>query len=74
MRLCSRKFPTMERTVIFSLTSGIPVLTQQIPRTISSIFTPALLVIGSLLLVACGDKNDKPADTNAPTAAQTDPG
>ncbi len=33
----------------------------------------ALLVIGSLLLVACGDKNDKPADTKAPTAAQTEP-
>jgi len=32
----------------------------------------ALLVIGSLLLVAC-DKDDKPADTKAPTAAQTEP-
>ena len=41
MRLCSRKFPTMERTVIFSLTPGIPTLRQQIPRTIRSIFTPA---------------------------------
>jgi len=32
----------------------------------------ALLVIGSMLLVAC-DKDDKPADTKAPTAAQTEP-
>ncbi len=32
----------------------------------------ALLVIGSMLLVAC-NKDDKPADTKAPTAAQTEP-
>mgnify|MGYP006990239735 CR=1 FL=1 len=31
----------MERTVIFSLTPDIPVLKQQIPLTIKSIFTPA---------------------------------
>ena len=37
------------------------------------ILLAGLLVAGSLLLVACGDKNDKPADTQAPTAAQTDP-
>ena len=37
------------------------------------ILLAGLLVAGSMLLVACGDKNDKPADTKAPTAAQTDP-
>ena len=37
------------------------------------ILLAGLLVAGSLLLVACGDKNDKPADTQAPTAAQTTP-
>ena len=37
------------------------------------ILLAGLLVAGSLLLVACGDKNDKPADTQAPTAAQTNP-
>ena len=37
------------------------------------ILLAGLLVAGSLLLVACGDKNDKPADTKAPTAAQTNP-
>ncbi len=37
------------------------------------ILLAGLLVAGSMLLVACGDKNDKPADTKAPTVAQTDP-
>ena len=41
MRLCSRKFPTIERTEIFSLKPGTPAFKQQIPRTTSSIFTPA---------------------------------
>ena len=33
----------MERTLIFSLTPGIPTFRQQIPLTISSIYTPAAL-------------------------------
>ena len=39
--LRDKKFPTIERTSIFSLTPEIPTFKQQIPRTISWILTPA---------------------------------
>ena len=41
MRECSRKRPTTERTRMFSDTPGTPGRRQQMPRTMSSIFTPA---------------------------------
>ncbi len=40
MRECSRKRPTTDFTRILSEKPGIPGLRQQMPRTISSIFTP----------------------------------
>ena len=42
MRECSRKRPTIERTVMFSLTPGTPGRSTQTPRMIRSIFTPGL--------------------------------
>ena len=41
MRVCSRKRPTIERTVMFSETPSIPGRSEQNPRTISWIRTPA---------------------------------
>ena len=41
-RACSRKRPTMECTVMFSLTPGSPGSRQQMPRTMSRTFTPAM--------------------------------
>ena len=43
MRLCSKKRPTMDLTRMFSDRAGTPGRRQQMPRTISSIVTPALL-------------------------------
>ena len=41
MRECSRKRPTIDRTVMLSLTPGTPGRSRQMPRTIRSISTPA---------------------------------
>ena len=45
MRECSRKLPTTDFTLMFSENPGIPGLRQQMPRTISSIFTPFWLAL-----------------------------
>ena len=40
-RECSRNRPRIERTVMFSLRPGTPGLRAQIPRTTTSVRTPA---------------------------------
>ena len=41
MRLCSRKRPMIERTLMFSDRPGTPGRRQQMPRTTAATFTPA---------------------------------
>ena len=41
IRECSRKRPTIERTVMFSDSPGTPGRSAQMPRTIRSTCTPA---------------------------------
>src|SRR5690349_25176101 len=41
-RVCSRKRPSTERTRMLSETPGMPGLRQLMPRTMRSIFTPAM--------------------------------
>ena len=45
MRACSRKRPTIDLTRMFSDRPGMPGRRQQMPRTTSSICTPAWLAV-----------------------------